>query len=192
MSPHGCRVQRSARRPRGVSLFEWLIVVAVFGTLVALALPSLVDHLARRAVEGVALELLADLQYARSEATQRSEAVAVTAGSGCHVVHLASADAGCDADDVTISPPTAALKSVVHDSRPAVRVQALDGLAQVIFESAGSTASFTGPASGTDAAAWEVADAGSTLVVRVQVNRGGRASACVRAGQLPGIPGCAP
>ena len=173
-------------------MFECLIVVAVFGTLVAVALPSLVDHLARRAVEGVALQLVADLQYARSEATQRGEAVAVTSGTGCHVIHLASATANCDASGVTVAPPTAALKSVVHDTRPAVRVQPLDGLAQVIFESAGSTASFTGAAPGSETAAWEVGNAQSNLVVRVQVNLGGRASACVSAGQLPGIPGCAP
>jgi Tfp pilus assembly protein FimT len=170
-----------------------MVVMAVVGVLAAVALPSLMEHLARRAVEGVALELLGDLQYARSESAQRNEAVAVTKAAGCHVIHAANASATCTRGGADVSPASALLKSVIQDSMPAADVQPQGGLTGMVFEPVGTTASFAGTAPGSESASWQVSNASGTLLVRVQVNLGGRASACVSAGgPLPGTPNCPP
>lgn len=167
--------------------------MAVVGVLAAVALPSLLEHLARRAVEGVALQLVSDLQYARSESAQRNESVAVTTSSLCHVIHNASASASCTHEGAEVSPASALLKSVVQDSRPAVDVQPQSGLTRLVFEPVGTTASFAGTAPGSATASWHVGSSSGTLLVRVQVNAAGRASACVSAGEpLPGIAVCPP
>lgn len=180
-------------RARGLGTLEWLVVVAIVGLLAAAALPSWMGHLERRAVEGAAMQLLGDLQYARSEAVQRNEAVAITAGPDCHVVHLASASASCSSTGVTVTPEEGALKSVVLEGRPAVSASAEGGLARVVFDPVGATATFVGVAAGVDAASWLVSTADGSLGIRVSVNPGGRATACVPAGgHVPGIPDCVP
>ena len=186
------RLLRPARG-RGLGTLEWLVVVAVIGIVAAAALPSWMGHLERRAVEGAATQLLGDLQYARSEAVQRNEAVAVTAGANCHVIHLASASAACSSAGAAVSPEAAALKSVVLEGRPAVTASAEGGLARVVFDPVGATATFVGVAAGTDSASWLVSSANGSLGIRVSVNPAGRATACVPAGDhVPGIPDCVP
>lgn len=180
-------------RAHGLGTLEWLVVVAIVGLLAAVAMPSWMGHLERRAVEGAAIQLLGDLQYARSEAVQRNEAVSITAGPNCHVVHLASASASCSSAGVTVTPEAGALKSVVLEGRPAVSASAEGGLARVVFDPVGATATFVGVAAGVDAASWLVSTADGSLGIRVSVNPAGRATACVPAGgHVPGIPDCVP
>lgn len=176
---------------RGFGALEWLVVVAVIGILAAAALPAWMDHLERRAVEGAAMQLLGDLQYARSEAVQRNEAVALTAGTNCHVIHLASASAACSSAGATVSPEASALKRVQLEGQPAVTASAEGGLERVVFDPVGATATFVGVKAGAESASWIVATADSHLRIRVSINPGGRAAACVLAGgHLPGLPDC--
>lgn len=182
-----------AARGRGLGTLEWLVVVAIVGILAAAALPSWMGHLERRAVEGAATQLLGDLQYARSEAVQRNEAVALTAGPNCHVVHLASASATCSSTGAVVTPEAAALKSVVLEGRPAISASAEGGLVRVVFDPVGATAAFVGVAAGVDSASWLVSTADGSLGIRVSINPGGRATACVPSGgHVPGIPDCMP
>jgi Tfp pilus assembly protein FimT len=154
----------------------------------------MMDFVERRAVEAGAQQLLGDLQYARSEAVQRNEPVAVTAGVDCHVVHLASATASCTAaDGATVTPASAALKSVMLTGRPAVSASAENTLARVVFEPVGGTASFIGPDPGSAAASWLLRNSAGTAQARVSVNLGGRASACATGGgHLSSLPDCSP
>lgn len=176
---------------RGFGALEWLVVVAVIGILAAAALPSWLDHLERRAVEGAATQLLGDLQYARSEAVQLNEAVALTAGPNCHVIHLATASAACSSAGATVSPAAAALKSVLLEGQPAITASAEGSLERVVFDAVGATATFVGVAAGAESASWIVATSDNHLRIRVSINPGGRATACVLAGgHLPGIPDC--
>ncbi len=195
--PRLCRRPRpsSPRSSLGLGALEWLVVLAVLGLLTAAALPSMRSFLERRAVEGVAQQLVADLQYARSEAVQRNEAVSVTAGVDCVVLHLASATAQCTATSATVAPADGELKSVRQgDSGGALQgltLRPLDDLAQVRFEPVGGTASFVGPAAGAGSASWQVADGAGPWRLRVDVNLGGRVSLCVPAGSsFPGHAGC--
>lgn len=183
------------RSSRGFGILEWLVVVAVLGLLTAVALPSMRSFLERRAIEGVAQQLVADLQYARSEAVQRNEAVSVTAGVDCVVLHLASATAECTATSAAVVPADGALKTVrLGESGGALQditLRPLDDLAQVRFEPVGGTAAFVGPAAGAGSASWQVADGAGQLRLRVDVNPGGRVSLCVPSGSsFPGHAGC--
>ena len=80
---------------RGISLIEACAVLAVLSVLAGLALPSFGDHLAKRRLEGRAVELSNDLQYLRSEAVSRNEAMRISfgtdAGGSCYVLHPAEA-----------------------------------------------------------------------------------------------------
>lgn len=55
-------------RLQGVTLIELMTIIAIAGILVAVAVPSFTDSIARRRLEGVANELSSDLQYAKSQA----------------------------------------------------------------------------------------------------------------------------
>ena len=88
---------------RGISLIEACAVLAVLSVLAGLALPSFGDHLAKRRLEGRAVELSNDLQYLRSEAVSRNEAMRISfgadGGGSCYVLHPAEAkDCRCASD----------------------------------------------------------------------------------------------
>lgn len=66
------------RRMHGLTVIELLVVIALIAIVLAVAIPGFGELLERRRVEGVANELSADLQYARSEAVSRQVAVTLT------------------------------------------------------------------------------------------------------------------
>ena len=67
----------------GFTLIELMVVVAILTTLLMLAVPSFNDSLARRRVEGIATELAADLQYARTQAVDNNVTVSlITSATG--------------------------------------------------------------------------------------------------------------
>lgn len=59
------------RSARGFTLIELMVTIAIAAILLAVVVPSLSDLLARRRLEGMANELSADLQYARTESVSR-------------------------------------------------------------------------------------------------------------------------
>jgi type IV fimbrial biogenesis protein FimT len=63
--------------PRGLTLVEVLVVIALVGILIALAAPSMRDLIAAKRVQGITNELVTDMQYARSEAARRSRDVRI-------------------------------------------------------------------------------------------------------------------
>ncbi|MDM4765108.1 prepilin-type N-terminal cleavage/methylation domain-containing protein [Pelomonas sp. SE-A7] len=69
-------------QPRGITLVEMLVVLAVLGILMAVAAPSIADMIARRRVQMVAAELTTNLAYARSEAGARPMPMLISFGSG--------------------------------------------------------------------------------------------------------------
>ena len=62
---------------RGFSLVESLVVVALIGLLLALAVPALQQVLARSQVQSAAQAFVRDMTWARSEALKRSLRIAV-------------------------------------------------------------------------------------------------------------------
>jgi type IV fimbrial biogenesis protein FimT len=61
-----------AKRRGGFTVIELLVVVVVVAVLLAVAVPSFREQLARRTLEGAANELSSDLQYARSQSVSRN------------------------------------------------------------------------------------------------------------------------
>lgn len=70
---------------RGVTLVEVMIVVAIAGILLSIGLPDFREFVSRSRLDGASQDLLASLQFARSEATRRGAQVTMhlagTAGS---------------------------------------------------------------------------------------------------------------
>ncbi|MBH9575589.1 prepilin-type N-terminal cleavage/methylation domain-containing protein [Inhella proteolytica] len=60
--------------PRGLSLIELLVVIAVLAIVLAVAGPNFADYIYRKRVEGVAAELVTDIQLLRSQALMKPSA----------------------------------------------------------------------------------------------------------------------
>ena len=94
-----------ARPPHGLTVIEMMVTVMVLAVILALAVPSLRDFMARQRVKAVNAELVTDLQFARTEAVARNREVYVTfrmddrAGEPpmtCYTVHTLGTVGGCD------------------------------------------------------------------------------------------------
>lgn len=117
----------NGRRSSGFSIVELVIAVLVLGILAAAAVPRFADALARQRVEAAARRVVADLEWARREASfhaakqtvsfragshryciapgpknldRRSRPYVVSLADAPYEVHLASAEAGGDSDVV--------------------------------------------------------------------------------------------
>jgi len=81
----------------GFTLIELLVGVAIIGVLIALVAPSFRDMMDMQRLRGTSAQVVTDVQYARSEATSRQEAVALTFGSSlvmtCYIVHTCARNA---------------------------------------------------------------------------------------------------
>jgi type IV fimbrial biogenesis protein FimT len=88
---------------RGLTLIELMVVVAVLGALALVAAPSFRDFIEMQRLRGVNNQLVTDIQFTRSEATQRNERVGIVFGSGgldaarvdCYTI-FRNAALGCD------------------------------------------------------------------------------------------------
>ena len=92
---------------KGVSLIEHAVVLGVVSTVVGTAIPSFQAMRDRQHLEGTAGQLESELQWARSEAVARNEAVRFsfeTQGtSSCYVVHTGGPrDCHCAAAEVPV------------------------------------------------------------------------------------------
>lgn len=89
----GPSAARSAQRYKahGFTLVESLITVVILAVLLAIAVPSMREFIARQRVEAVAKQVATDLKYLRSLATQRRFAVEIYFGSNdvesCYVLY---------------------------------------------------------------------------------------------------------
>jgi type IV fimbrial biogenesis protein FimT len=124
---------RSAHAAAGFTLIELMIVVAIAAILIVIAAPSFNEFLAKRRVEGAMSELVTDIHYTRSEAVSRNEAVRMTFGTGCYVIHRAlipsasATVATCTRTTKSIDPAAAEIKTVQLDAnRPVAMVPTVE------------------------------------------------------------------
>ena len=86
---------RSAAQ-RGITLIEATVVLAVTAIVASSAAPSLQHVIDARRLDGAATQLAADIQFIRSEAVARNEALRLSfhavAGGSCYVIHTGAAD----------------------------------------------------------------------------------------------------
>lgn len=90
-------MQTSRHEAMGFSLLELMVVVGVFGILVAIAVPSVSGYLRTARVQGAASTLAADLRFARSLATSQRRTYAVTFSPDSYTV-------------LRVSPPSPVLR----------------------------------------------------------------------------------
>lgn len=100
MTRHMTLARRRGACGVGLTLIELLVVLGITAALVAVALPSMNEFIARQRVLGVATELMGDLRYARSEQMRSTKAVRVAFAQNavrtCYMVHhQAPLGAGC-------------------------------------------------------------------------------------------------
>lgn len=102
VAPPGLRARSAAA---GFTVIEMMVVVMVSAVILALAVPSFRDFIARQRVAAVNAELLTSLQLARSEAVARNREVYVTFQTEdlpgqppmtCYTVHTRGASGRCD------------------------------------------------------------------------------------------------
>jgi type IV fimbrial biogenesis protein FimT len=169
-------------RSDGFTLIEMMVVVALAAVLVAVAAPSFSDFLSKRRVEGVAAELVTDLQYARSEAVARNANVSVTFGGNCYVIHLSSATAASctQAGGASVTPSAAMMKAVEIANGAPVSVTRAASLSSFTFEPVLGAASNDVDAvpgvvevNGTGGRAWKL---------QLRVSTQGRVKTCSPAG----------
>lgn len=150
---------------KGFTLIELMVVVAISTILLMVAIPSFNDSLARRRLEGVTIELGADLQYARTQAISNNANVWLATSATGYTV--AGTTPGGNVNYKTITLDTGL--SMTHPST--VTFSAFRGFAD-------STATFTVSSTQTSAQA------------QISTDAVGRVQTCSPGGSLKGYPTC--
>ena len=176
-------IGRSAQR--GLTLIETCTALAVATVLVTAGVPSFKTTFERKTLQGLAAELAADLQLARSEAVSRQSGIRVTAqageGGSCVVAYTGAAN-GCRCGD--------AAAPVCEIDATALRYRFLPGSSSIAVSANVASLRFD-PRLGTatPAGALTVASA-SGASVRHVVNMMGRVRSCSVGGGVAGYVAC--
>ncbi len=172
------------RRPRGFSLIEAMVVVAVIAVVATAAVPSLVAFIDGRRLDATATALAADVQFVRTEAVARNQPIRISfhdaPGGTCWVVHTGpAAQCSCgDTPPAVCSGGAVEIKTVVLGAADRVSVRA--NVASIAFDPLHGTSTPTGTLRLVD-------DAGRA--VHHVVNVMGRVRSCTPTG-VPGWRAC--
>lgn len=107
-------------RGSGFTLIEVMIVLVIMAVLMAIAVPSMRELIARQRVEGIAQELATDLRFLKSQQIQRRRTVGILFASNstqtCYSLYIvgpAGDDCDCSNTGGSVCPnPTSAGSSV--------------------------------------------------------------------------------
>jgi type IV fimbrial biogenesis protein FimT len=170
----------------GFGLIEVCVVMAVAAVLATLAAPSFQDLIAARRLEGAATQLATDLQFIRTEAVARNQALRLsvyesTAGS-CYVLHSGAHD-NCDCagneGPAQCSGAAQEIKTVRFSTAQRVALQA--NVASLLFDPVHGTS--------TPSGTLRVVGQGSRAIHQV-VNVMGRVRSCSPEGAVAGYRAC--
>ncbi|MEY4753801.1 MAG: hypothetical protein RJA44_1476 [Pseudomonadota bacterium] len=176
----------SQARPRGWTLTELLIVLALGALLLSMALPSFSSFLEHRRIEGLSAQLISDLQYLRSSAVARQTRLRLriqshAGGSSCYLLHSGASDAcGCDrSGQVQCQPDAELLRQHVLPPDSALQL------------SATSASLLVDPRLGTFTPAGSIdVHNRSGAQLRHVINVLGRVRLCSPSGSWTGAPAC--
>jgi len=134
--------------PRGLTLVETTITLAILAIVAGTAVPSLRGMQQRRTLEGRANELATDIHFARSEAVSRNLSVRMgfrsSSTGSCYVIHTGAAtDCNCSADAPTLCSDDAhEIKTVQLPAASGIALSS--NVASMLFAATHGTTSPTG------------------------------------------------
>ncbi|WP_119154608.1 GspH/FimT family pseudopilin [Caldimonas tepidiphila] len=170
---------------QGLSLIEALITIAILAVLSLGAALAWGDWIQRHRLAGVSAELLADLQYVRSEAVSRNTNLRLTflptPGGSCYLIHSGVAsDCSCNGDGaISCTAPAAVIKGVFRPVGSGVSVESSSN--SMLYSARLGTV--------TPASTIRVSNS-SGLTVRHVVNIMGRVRTCAENTSVLGHPVC--
>jgi type IV fimbrial biogenesis protein FimT len=184
--PTHCVPRAGARRPpRGLSLVECCIALAICALSLALAIPGFGSLFERQRLQGSAAQIAADWHWLRSEALARNEplrlSIHATPQGACTVVHTGPrTECRCvDAGPARCNDSATALQTRHWPASTGITVQASVG--SLLFDPAQGTATPTGRL--------QLADSRGRGITHV-VNVLGRVRSCSSGGAVPGYRAC--
>jgi type IV fimbrial biogenesis protein FimT len=151
-------------RMQGLTLIELMVALVISGIMVALAMPSFLDVIERRRVDGAGNELSTDLQYARSLSVARNTSVALTTAADGLSYTIADTSGGTTHKTVSLYSSLSVTPSVT-----------------ITYENIRGT---------SNATYIEVSSTSSTDKIRVVTNIMGRVQICVPSGNIAGYSSC--
>jgi type IV fimbrial biogenesis protein FimT len=160
------------RSPRGLTLIELMLALAIVAVLATLAMPSFGSMLARHRLKAAAENLALDLAALRQQSAQRQQPMHLYLQAGTQWCYALAVQAGCDCR----VPQGCQLKTVRADDHPGVLL--LEG---------GSLLVDAQPGAGSASVLLQGPD-GSR--VRVGLSRLGRPKVCSSGSVVAGYPGC--
>lgn len=164
---------------RGFSFVELLLVAAIVALLAAVGMPSYADLSARQRLAAASEELAAQLQQARFDAVQSGRDMHVSLQGGPRWCYAVSLTPGCDCGQApTPAPAACALRRGDAAAHPEVQLAA--DRTQAVFDAR------LGRAAPGVVARLSVGG----RAAEVQLTPSGRARACGRDADLPGLPRC--
>jgi type IV fimbrial biogenesis protein FimT len=168
-------------------LVEALVVMSIGALLLGQALPALSSFLGRRQLEGLSMQLQADMHEWRARSVASGQGLRLSlptapTGGSCYVVHTGDADAcACsDAGQALCQSGTLLLRSVfIPDT---TRVQLSANVKSLRVDPRQGTVS---PAGSLDLSSND-----GSVRLRHVVNIMGRVRLCMAAGKMSGVPAC--
>lgn len=172
LAPRG---RGAGKPPRGLTLIELMIALAISVVLMSLAVPSMQSLLQRQRLKTAAHNLATDLAEARFEAARRGQTMHVVYATGADWCYALATTSGCDCR--------------VAQSCRLKSVQAGDARGVQLVEAQPMAFDPTGGASLGERAALLQAS-GRSERLSVVLSALGRARVCAPDGALAQIPGC--
>lgn len=160
------------RAPRGLTLIELMLALAIVAVLATLAMPSFGNMLARHRLKAAAENLAMDLAELRQQSAQRQQPMHVDLQAGAQWCYALAVQSGCDCR----VPQGCQLKIVRADDHPGVLL--LEG---------GSLMVDAQPGASSGSALLQGPD-GSRL--RVGLSPLGRPKVCASGSPVAGYPSC--
>lgn len=172
-------------RQHGVTLIEACMVIAISSVVVGTAVPGLQGLVETRRLSGAAAQLATDIQYVRTEAVVRNQAVRLSfhalADGACYVAHTgAAALCACGSSGPAVcSDGAEEIKTVHLPAAEKVSLQA--NVASVVFDPLHGTSTPTGTLRLIGTQGREVHHV---------INIMGRVRSCTPQGAMPGYRAC--